>query len=144
MNVCGFPPHTGVPAYSHLCNWRLCVHFPLVNACCLSSEQHSTRRVQGHQPCHRSDIHASMRLWIHHRLQTEQICVTSHQRLLNLDYLSPAGHLFDLSTLTKVGGYTVYDHHDQRKMFRINICGNLPDSGCGPNAGACITPVLVL
>ncbi|TWW69178.1 cation-independent mannose-6-phosphate receptor isoform X1 [Takifugu flavidus] len=49
------------------------------------------------------------------------------------------GHQFDLSTLTKVGGYTVYDHRDQRKMFRLNICGTLPDAGCGPNAAVCIS-----
>uniref|UniRef100_H3CWI6 Insulin-like growth factor 2 receptor n=1 Tax=Tetraodon nigroviridis TaxID=99883 RepID=H3CWI6_TETNG len=48
------------------------------------------------------------------------------------------GYSFDLSALTKVGGYTVYDPKDNRKSVGINICGNLPDSGCDPNAAVCI------
>lgn len=67
-----------------------------------------------------------------------------HTRDAESSTLCPAGHLFDLSTLAKVGGYTVYDHRDQRKIFRLNICGNLLDAGCGPSAGACIPPALVL
>lgn len=91
--------------------------------------------MQGQQPRHRSDLKpppASDRAKIH------------HQRRLNLRYFCPAGHLFDLSALTKVGGYTVHDHRGSRKMFRINVCGSLPDAGCGPNAGACISPALLL
>lgn len=35
----------------------------------------------------------------------------------------------------------MYDPRDHRKMFRINICGTLPDAGCGPNAGASVAVV---
>ena len=49
--------------------------------------------------------------------------------------LSPQGHLFDLNALTKEGGYTVYDHQDPKKMFRMNICGNVANAGCSPETG---------
>lgn len=48
--------HPGLQAYSDLCHRELCVHFPLVNGCCLPSKQHPTRQLQGHQPSYRSDI----------------------------------------------------------------------------------------
>lgn len=51
------------------------------------------------------------------------------------------GHLFDLSTLTKEGGYTVYDQQQDRKMFRMNICGNVTNTGCSPETGMYIHPL---
>ncbi|XP_069028432.1 cation-independent mannose-6-phosphate receptor [Embiotoca jacksoni] len=48
------------------------------------------------------------------------------------------GHLFDLNSLMKDGGYTVYDHQDHRKMFRMNICGNITNAGCDPETAVCI------
>ncbi|KAG7509424.1 cation-independent mannose-6-phosphate receptor [Solea senegalensis] len=48
------------------------------------------------------------------------------------------GHLFDLNSLTKEGGYTVYDHQEHRKMFRMNICGNMVNTGCSPDTAVCI------
>lgn len=81
--------------------------------------------MQGHQPGHRSDTHT--------RVGASHVDVGS----LTLCRLRPAGHPFDLSALTKLGGYTVYDHVDPRKMFRMNVCGTLPDAKCGPDAGAC-------
>ncbi|XP_022048417.2 cation-independent mannose-6-phosphate receptor isoform X2 [Acanthochromis polyacanthus] len=48
------------------------------------------------------------------------------------------GHLFDLNSLMKEGGYTVYDHQDHRKMFRMNICGNVTNAGCSPGTAVCI------
>ncbi|KAM9338794.1 cation-independent mannose-6-phosphate receptor [Symphorus nematophorus] len=48
------------------------------------------------------------------------------------------GHLFDLNSLSKEGGYTVYDHREHRKMFRMNICGNMTNAGCSPGTAVCI------
>ncbi|XP_034555992.1 cation-independent mannose-6-phosphate receptor [Notolabrus celidotus] len=48
------------------------------------------------------------------------------------------GHLFDLNPLTVEGGYTVYDHQDNRKMFRMNVCGNMTNAGCSPETAVCI------
>ncbi|XP_024912478.1 cation-independent mannose-6-phosphate receptor isoform X2 [Cynoglossus semilaevis] len=48
------------------------------------------------------------------------------------------GHLFDLNPLARDGGYTVYDHLENTKMFRMNICGGVPNVGCGPDAAVCI------
>ncbi|XP_035535041.1 cation-independent mannose-6-phosphate receptor isoform X1 [Morone saxatilis] len=48
------------------------------------------------------------------------------------------GHLFDLNTLTKEGGYTVYDHQDYKKMFRMNVCGSVTNAGCSPETAVCI------
>ncbi|KAM8847361.1 cation-independent mannose-6-phosphate receptor [Synchiropus picturatus] len=48
------------------------------------------------------------------------------------------GHLFDLNSLTQDGGYTVYDHKDPRKMIRLNICGNISNAGCEPEAAVCV------
>nr|XP_046229339.1 cation-independent mannose-6-phosphate receptor [Scatophagus argus] len=48
------------------------------------------------------------------------------------------GYLFDLNSLTKEGGYTVYDHQDHRKMFRMNVCGNVTNTGCSPDSAVCI------
>ncbi|XP_035801950.2 cation-independent mannose-6-phosphate receptor isoform X2 [Amphiprion ocellaris] len=48
------------------------------------------------------------------------------------------GHLFDLNSLMKEGGYTVYDHEEHRKMFRMNICGNVTNAGCSPGTAVCI------
>uniref|UniRef100_UPI003AAAD5C6 cation-independent mannose-6-phosphate receptor isoform X1 n=2 Tax=Centroberyx gerrardi TaxID=166262 RepID=UPI003AAAD5C6 len=51
------------------------------------------------------------------------------------------GHLFDLNSLALNGGYTVYDHKDPRKMFRLNICGEVANAGCSPGTGVCIKDV---
>lgn len=48
--------HPGLPSYSDLCRWGMCLQFPLANSCCLPSKQHPARRLQGHQPSDRSDI----------------------------------------------------------------------------------------
>ncbi|XP_071019066.1 cation-independent mannose-6-phosphate receptor-like [Oncorhynchus clarkii lewisi] len=48
------------------------------------------------------------------------------------------GHLFDLNGLSQEGGYTVYDNLDPRKMFRLNVCGEVANAGCGPDTGVCI------
>ncbi|XP_028996555.1 cation-independent mannose-6-phosphate receptor isoform X2 [Betta splendens] len=48
------------------------------------------------------------------------------------------GHLFDLNSLTKEGGYTVYAQQEDRKMFRMNICGSVSNTGCSPETAVCI------
>uniref|UniRef100_A0A665V9G9 Insulin-like growth factor 2 receptor n=1 Tax=Echeneis naucrates TaxID=173247 RepID=A0A665V9G9_ECHNA len=48
------------------------------------------------------------------------------------------GHLFDLNSLRKEGGYTVFDHQKPRKMFRLNICGNVANTGCSAETAVCI------
>ncbi|XP_056150610.1 cation-independent mannose-6-phosphate receptor [Lampris incognitus] len=48
------------------------------------------------------------------------------------------GHLFDLNPLQVTGGYTIYDHGDYRKMFRLNVCGEIAKAGCSPGTGVCI------
>ncbi|XP_074540826.1 cation-independent mannose-6-phosphate receptor [Halichoeres trimaculatus] len=48
------------------------------------------------------------------------------------------GHLFDLNPLTIEGGYTVFDHQEHQKMFRMNICGNITNIGCSPETAVCI------
>lgn len=47
----------------------------------------------------------------------------------------PAGYLFDLNSLAKDGGYTVYSQQETQKMFRLNICSPLADSVCGADSG---------
>uniref|UniRef100_A0A667ZHY3 Insulin-like growth factor 2 receptor n=1 Tax=Myripristis murdjan TaxID=586833 RepID=A0A667ZHY3_9TELE len=48
------------------------------------------------------------------------------------------GHLFDLNSLAVDGGYTIYDHNDRKKMFRLNICAEVANAGCEPGTGVCI------
>ncbi|KAM3833852.1 cation-independent mannose-6-phosphate receptor [Diretmus argenteus] len=48
------------------------------------------------------------------------------------------GHQFDLNSLAKEGGYTIYDHIDPRKRFRLNICGEVADTSCSPGTSVCI------
>ncbi|XP_051500970.1 cation-independent mannose-6-phosphate receptor-like [Myxocyprinus asiaticus] len=48
------------------------------------------------------------------------------------------GHLFDLNVLSRAGGYLVYDPVDLRKMFRLNVCGEIANAGCAPGTGVCI------
>ncbi|XP_060907562.1 cation-independent mannose-6-phosphate receptor [Labrus mixtus] len=48
------------------------------------------------------------------------------------------GHLFDLNSLTKEEGYTVFDPRESRRMFRLNICGNMTNIGCSPETAVCI------
>uniref|UniRef100_A0A4W6DDK0 Insulin-like growth factor 2 receptor n=1 Tax=Lates calcarifer TaxID=8187 RepID=A0A4W6DDK0_LATCA len=70
-------------------------------------------------------------LWL-----TAAACPLNSTQHDNCRVTNPAtGHLFDLNALTKDGGYTVYHHQDHRKMFRMNICGSITNSGCGPDTG---------
>lgn len=55
--------------------------------------------------------------------------------LFNNPVAVPTGYLFDLNSLAKDGGYTVYSQQEKQKMFRLNICNQLADSVCGANAG---------
>ncbi|XP_064196429.1 cation-independent mannose-6-phosphate receptor [Anguilla rostrata] len=48
------------------------------------------------------------------------------------------GHLFDLNGLRRPEGYTVYDGVNRRKMFRLNVCGEVANAGCEKGAGVCI------
>lgn len=48
------------------------------------------------------------------------------------------GHLFDLNALSRTGGYTVYDPLAHRKMFRLNVCGEVVNAGCASGMGVCI------
>ncbi|KAB5540056.1 hypothetical protein PHYPO_G00096970 [Pangasianodon hypophthalmus] len=48
------------------------------------------------------------------------------------------GHLFDLNSLTQEGGYTVYHSIDVRRMYRLNVCGPMKNTGCASEAGVCI------
>ncbi|XP_056620153.1 cation-independent mannose-6-phosphate receptor isoform X2 [Triplophysa dalaica] len=48
------------------------------------------------------------------------------------------GHLFDLNGLNRDGGYIVYDPLAHRKMFRLNVCGEILNVGCGSGTGVCI------
>lgn len=48
------------------------------------------------------------------------------------------GHLFDLNGLSQEGGYILYDNLDNlhlKKMFRLNVCGEVTNAGCGPDTG---------
>ncbi|XP_071323597.1 cation-independent mannose-6-phosphate receptor isoform X2 [Trachinotus anak] len=73
-------------------------------------------------------------LWL-----TAAACPLNSTQHDNCRVTNPAtGHLFDLNALTKEGGYTVFDHKDQRKMFRMNICGNVANAGCSPDTAVCI------
>ncbi|XP_067097484.1 cation-independent mannose-6-phosphate receptor [Osmerus mordax] len=49
-----------------------------------------------------------------------------------------SGHLFDLNSLNRKGGYTAYDNRDPRKMFRLNVCGGIDNAGCQSETGVCI------
>ncbi|XP_040919977.1 cation-independent mannose-6-phosphate receptor isoform X2 [Toxotes jaculatrix] len=73
-------------------------------------------------------------LWL-----TAAACPLNSTQHDNCMVTNPAtGHLFDLNTLSKEGGYTVYDHQEHRKMFRINICGSVANTGCNPESAVCI------
>ncbi|XP_070706018.1 cation-independent mannose-6-phosphate receptor [Pempheris klunzingeri] len=73
-------------------------------------------------------------LWL-----TAAACPLNSTQHDNCRVTNPAtGHLFDLNTLTKEGGYTVYDHQEPRKMFRMNICGSISNAGCSPESAVCI------
>uniref|UniRef100_A0A673X9U3 Insulin-like growth factor 2 receptor n=1 Tax=Salmo trutta TaxID=8032 RepID=A0A673X9U3_SALTR len=48
------------------------------------------------------------------------------------------GHLFDLNGLSQEGGYILYDNLDPKKMFRLNVCGEVANAGCGPDTGTTI------
>uniref|UniRef100_A0A3Q2XYE7 Insulin-like growth factor 2 receptor n=1 Tax=Hippocampus comes TaxID=109280 RepID=A0A3Q2XYE7_HIPCM len=53
---------------------------------------------------------------------------------------NPATHLFDLNSLRRDGGYTVYDHDIHSRMFRVNICADVANAGCSPGT-VCIKDV---
>lgn len=53
-------------------------------------------------------------------------------------FLLSKGHLFDLNALTQDGGYTVYHSTDVRRMYRLNVCGPIKNSGCATDAGAAL------
>ncbi|XP_032398409.1 cation-independent mannose-6-phosphate receptor isoform X1 [Etheostoma spectabile] len=73
-------------------------------------------------------------LWL-----TAAACPLNSTQHDNCRVTNPAtGHLFDLNTLTKEGGYTAYHHKDHRKMFRMNICGGVTNAGCSPETAVCI------
>lgn len=46
-----------------------------------------------------------------------------------------AGYLFNLSSLSRRGGYRVYDSVDQRKIYHLNVCGELEGSWCENGTG---------
>ncbi|XP_016329709.1 cation-independent mannose-6-phosphate receptor-like [Sinocyclocheilus anshuiensis] len=48
------------------------------------------------------------------------------------------GHLFDLNAVSRTGGYTVYDPMAHRKMFRLNVCGEIANAGCASGTAVCI------
>ncbi|XP_070781683.1 cation-independent mannose-6-phosphate receptor [Enoplosus armatus] len=76
-------------------------------------------------------------LWL-----TAAACPLNSTQHDNCRVTNPAtGHLFDLNTLTKEGGYTVYDGQEHRKMFRMNICGSVTNAGCNPGTAVCIKDV---
>ncbi|XP_072218868.1 cation-independent mannose-6-phosphate receptor isoform X2 [Leuresthes tenuis] len=73
-------------------------------------------------------------LWL-----TAAACPLNSTQHDNCRVTNPAtGHLFDLNSLMKDGGYTVYDHQEPRRMFRMNICGNVTNAGCSPGTAVCI------
>ncbi|XP_052442128.1 cation-independent mannose-6-phosphate receptor [Carassius gibelio] len=51
------------------------------------------------------------------------------------------GHLFDLNPLSRSGGYTVYDPVAHRKIFRLNVCGDIADAGCDSGTAVCIKDI---
>ncbi|XP_061560975.1 cation-independent mannose-6-phosphate receptor isoform X1 [Phycodurus eques] len=51
------------------------------------------------------------------------------------------GRLFDLNSLRRDGGYTVYDHDVHGRMFRVNICADVANAGCSPGTAVCIKDV---
>ncbi|XP_067429257.1 cation-independent mannose-6-phosphate receptor [Thunnus thynnus] len=73
-------------------------------------------------------------LWL-----TAAACPLNTSQHDNCRVTNPAtGHLFDLNSLTQEGGYTVYDHQEHAKMFRMNICGDVTNAGCAPGTAVCI------
>ncbi|XP_024119822.2 cation-independent mannose-6-phosphate receptor [Oryzias melastigma] len=51
------------------------------------------------------------------------------------------GHLFDLSSLRKEGGYTVFDPQQQQRVIHINICGGVDSSACASGTAVCFSDV---
>ncbi|KAK5852634.1 hypothetical protein PBY51_006486 [Eleginops maclovinus] len=73
-------------------------------------------------------------LWL-----TAAACPLNSVQHDNCRVTNPAtGHLFDLSTLTQEGGYTVYDSQNNKKMFRMNVCAAVSNAGCDPDTAVCI------
>lgn len=79
MNICVPNSHPGLATDSDLCHGGLCVHFPVVNSCCLPSKQHPTRWLQGHQPCYRSDIQTNQQQSAHLNMCTYLVVVCPYQ-----------------------------------------------------------------
>ncbi|XP_048841603.1 cation-independent mannose-6-phosphate receptor [Brienomyrus brachyistius] len=48
------------------------------------------------------------------------------------------GHLFNLSSLNQRVGYRVYDNVDQRKIYDLNVCGELEGSLCENGTAVCM------
>ncbi|XP_031437958.2 cation-independent mannose-6-phosphate receptor, partial [Clupea harengus] len=48
------------------------------------------------------------------------------------------GHVFDLNTLNKAGGYTVYDNEDRNTMIRLSVCSEMKNAGCADGTAVCI------
>ncbi|XP_060687644.1 cation-independent mannose-6-phosphate receptor isoform X3 [Hemiscyllium ocellatum] len=49
------------------------------------------------------------------------------------------GHLFDLNSLRKSQGYTIYDRKIRRNFIRLNVCDKVQNTGCsGNDVGVCI------
>ncbi|KAL6096173.1 igf2r [Pungitius sinensis] len=70
---------------------------------------------------------------------TAAACPLNSSQHDNCRVTNPAtGHLFDLNTLTKEDGYIVFDPQEHRKMFRMNICGNVSNAGCSSETAVCI------
>ncbi|XP_028253968.1 cation-independent mannose-6-phosphate receptor [Parambassis ranga] len=73
-------------------------------------------------------------LWL-----TAAACPLNTTQHDNCRVANPAtGHLFDLNSLKKEEGYTVYDHREHRRMYRMNICGSVSNAGCSPETAVCI------
>ncbi|XP_054910202.1 cation-independent mannose-6-phosphate receptor [Poeciliopsis prolifica] len=71
--------------------------------------------------------------------QTAAACPLNTSQHNDCRVSNPAtGHLFDLNPLKKSEDYIVYDHKQPQKMFRLNICGEVTNSGCVAGTAVCI------
>uniref|UniRef100_A0A8C6L0H5 Insulin-like growth factor 2 receptor n=6 Tax=Nothobranchius TaxID=28779 RepID=A0A8C6L0H5_NOTFU len=88
------------------------------------------------RPNHISDIEDCVYTFM---WQTAAACPLNTTQHGDCRVANPAtGHLFDLNSLNKAGGYTVFHHENDRKMFRLNICGEVENAGCDPGTAVCI------
>uniref|UniRef100_A0A3B3VE79 Insulin-like growth factor 2 receptor n=1 Tax=Poecilia latipinna TaxID=48699 RepID=A0A3B3VE79_9TELE len=63
---------------------------------------------------------------------TAAACPLNTSQHIDCRVTNPATHLFDLNPLKKSEDYVVYDHNQPQRMFRLNICGEVTNSGCSP------------